>query len=407
MSAATPTAMRSPLRHRPFALYWLSRGCSGFAYHMQGVAVGWQLYALTGDPLDLGLVGLAQFLPVLVLNLAVGQIADRFDRRLILAICRAVEGVASLILATGTMGGWIGRESILAVMALVAAARAFEEPTVAALLPDLVPRVLISRAAALAAAIMQVAKIAGPALGGLLYVFGPAVVHEVSALLFLFGALSIGLVRVERGVRVPVPFSLATLFSGLDFVRRQPVILGALLLDMFVVLLGGATALLPIYARDILDTGPWGLGLLRAAPAIGALTLSTLLARHALKRRVGALMFGSTIVFGLATVVFGLSTSLWLSLAALVVLGAADIVSVVIRVTLVQTQTPDHLRGRVSAANSMFTTTSNRLGDFESGLAAALLGTVPAVLLGGLGTVAVALLWMLLFPALRRADTLD
>ncbi|MGH7309040.1 MAG: MFS transporter [Candidatus Rokuibacteriota bacterium] len=393
--------------HRSFALLWSARVLSTLAFHVQAVAVGWQLYELTGSALDLGLVGLVQFVPMVLLALAAGQAADRYDRRGIVIVCQLVKAAAAVTLALGTGGGWLGRESILATMALVGAARMFETPTLAALVSDVVPRPLIPPAAAWSISANQTARIVGPALGGVLYGFSPTVTYVVIAALVILAALGAALIRGRRVAGEREPVTLETVLSGVAFIRHRPVLLGTMSLDLFAVLLGGATALLPIFARDILSTGPVGLGLLRAAPAVGALAMSVLMARHPLQRRIGRALFRAVVVFGAATVAFGLSTNLVLSLVALTVLGASDVVSVVIRFSLVQIRTPDVMRGRVSAVHSLFTGTSNQLGEFESGLAAALFGPVPAVLIGGLGTIAVAALWMRLFPELRRIHTYE
>ena len=394
------------LHHRPFALFWSARICTSFAYQMQSVAIGWRVYELTGSPFDLGLVGLAQFMPVLLLTLLVGHVADRYDRRRIVAICQVTEAVAALALAIGTLTGVLGVPGIFAIVALIGAARAFESPTLSALMPGLVGEARLQQASAWSASANQTASIIGPAFGGLLYVFGAAVPFVVATLLFAAASLLVSQIRLDRPVPTREPATLRSVFSGLAFIRANPAVLGAISLDLFAVLLGGATALLPVYARDILHTGSWGLGLLRGAPAVGALAMSVLLARRPLRRHAGRVMFGAVIVFGVATAVFAVSRSLPLSILALVTLGAADVVSVVIRFALVQMRTPDAMRGRVSAVNMLFVGTSNQLGEFESGATAALLGTVPAVLLGGLGTIGVALLWMRLFPALRESDQL-
>jgi MFS family permease len=371
------------------------------------VAVGWQLYDLTNNPLDLGLVGLFQFLPIVSLTLVVGSVADRYDRRLIVATCRVILGACAAVLAFGTVGGWLSAGVIFTVVAVVGCAQAFENPTMTALMPGLVPRRELARAMVWYTTASQVARISGPALGGLLYLLGPTVAYGVGAGLFLVAALSTIPLKVQRTVNAKAPVSLASIFAGLTFAWRTPVILGSISLDLFVVLLGGATALLPIYARDILQTGPEGLGLLRSAPAAGALLMSGALMFFPVRERVGPLLFGAVTVFGLATIVFGLSTSLPLSIGALMVLGASNFVSAVIRHSVVQLRTPDEMRGRVTAVFSLFTGTSNQLGDCESGLTAALFGVVPSVLIGGIGTVLVAGLWMCLFPEIRRMQTLD
>ncbi len=369
---------------------------------MLGVAVGWQLYELTGSALDLGLVGLAQFVPMVLLTLVVGQVADRADRRLIVSVCEVVKAAAAVALALGTIGGWQSRTSIFALVALLGAAQAFENPAMTALVPEVVPRPRIAPAMAWVISAGQTAQIVGPALGGFLYAAGPGAAYfTAGAMAILAGALAAA-VRVERRLRPREPVTLETVFSGVAFIQSRRVLLGTMSLDLFAVLLGGATALLPVFARDILTVGPVGLGLLRSAPALGALAISVFLARYPLERRIGPTLFRSVIVFGVATVVFGVSTNFALSLVALTILGAADVVSMVVRMSLAQIRTPDAMRGRVSAVHSLFTGTSNQLGAFESGVAAALVGTVPSVVIGGLGTILVAALWMALFPELRR-----
>ncbi len=374
---------------------------------MLGVAVGWQLYELTGSALDLGLVGLVQFVPMVVLTLVVGQVADRGDRRVIVIVCEVVKAAAAAALALGALGGWQSRTSIFALVALLGSAQAFENPAMTAMVPEVVSRPLIARAMAWVISAGQTAQIVGPALGGVLYAFGPGAAYFTAGALFVLAGGLAAAIRIERTVRRREPITLETVFSGVAFIQSRRVLLGSMSLDLFAVLLGGATALLPVYARDILGTGPSGLGLLRAAPAGGALATSVFLARYPLERRIGVTLFRSVIVFGVATAVFGVSTNVVLSLGALTILGAADVVSMVIRMSLAQIRTPDAMRGRVSAVHSLFTGTSNQLGAFESGVAAALLGAVPAVLLGGLGTIAVAGLWMVLFPELRRLGRLE
>jgi len=369
---------------------------------MLGVAVAWQLYELTGSALDLGLVGLVQFVPMVPLTLVVGQVADRCDRRVIVIACEVVKAAAAAALALGALGGWQTRASIFALVALLGAAQAFENPAMTALVPEVVARSLIAPAMAWVISAGQTAQIVGPALGGFLYVFGPGAAYFTAGAMFILAAVLVMAIRIERVVRPREPITLETVFSGVAFIQSRRVLLGSMSLDLFAVLFGGATALLPVFAKDILGVGPVGLGLLRSAPAVGALAISIFLARYPLERRIGPNLFRSVIVFGAATVVFGLSTSFALSLVSLTVLGAADVVSMVIRMSLAQIRTPDAMRGRVSAVHSLFTGTSNQLGAFESGVLAALIGTVPSVLLGGVGTIAVAGLWMLLFPELRR-----
>ena len=392
---------------RPFVLFWFARVFAMVAHQMLAVAVGWQMYALTGSALDLGLVGLAQFVPSFLLVLAAGYAADHFDRRRVLQSCMAVEALAAVGLCAGSALGWVSATAIFALIFVVGAARAFQMPAMQALLPALVPPSLLSRAIAANASASQAGIIVGPALGGLVYLAGPAAVYATSTVLFLLTGLMVHLIEARHAPRAAHPSGLSSVLDGIRFIRHRPAVLGAISLDLFAVLLGGAAALLPIYARDILHTGPWGLGLLRSATAVGALGMALWLARHPLRDRVGRRMFGAVVLFGIATIVFGVSRSFALSLVALVVLGAADMVSVVIRQSLVQLQTPDHMRGRVSAVNALFFGTSNQLGEFESGVTAAWLGVVPSVVVGGIGTLVVVALWMRLFPALARIDRLE
>jgi len=397
------------LRHqRPFVLYWLARVSTALAHQMITVGVGWQMYALTGSALDLGLVGLAQFVPSVLLLLLAGHVADRHDRRRVLQMCAVAEALAALTLGAGSALGMLTPQAIFALVFLVGAARAFRTPTMQALLPSLVPESMLARAIAANTTASQAASVAGPAIGGIVYIAGPAVVYGACAALFVAAGALIHFVRPRRLQQRPSPSTgLASMLDGIRFIRHRPVVLGAISLDLFAVLLGGATALLPIYARDLLHTGPWGLGLLRSATAVGALGMALWLAHHPLGARAGRKMFVAVAVFGAATIVFGVSRSFALSLAALVVLGAADVVSVVVRHTLVQLETPDHMRGRVSAVNALFFGTSNQLGEFESGVMAAWLGVVPSVVVGGLGTLVVVMLWIKLFPDLAGFDRLE
>jgi MFS family permease len=396
--------------HPAFALFWGGRIVSILSFQMLMVAIGWELYSLTGSALDLGLVGLAQFVPMLVLTLLVGHVADRYDHRIILMVCQAGEALAAAVLVCGTMTGWLDPIAIYVVTALVGAARAFEIPTMVAIIPALVPRPLVPAATAWFATANQAGQIVGPILGGLLYGcygLGPAIVYGTAIALWCIGAMFLAMMKMERAPRSVEPMSLRSLMGGFQHVRHDPVILGTIALDMCAVFLAGAGALFPIFARDILKTGPWGLGLLRAAPAVGALAMSLWLARRPLTLPIGTVLFSVISVFDLATLVFALSTHLLLSLAALAVLGAADVVSVVIRFSLVQLRTPAEMRGRVSAVNGMFTGTSNYLGDFRAGAVAALIGAPMAVAFGGAGVFLVVALWLFLFPQLRRIRSLD
>ena len=394
-------------KHPPFQRFWCTRILSSLSFQMLAVAMGWHIYALTHSAFALGLVGLAQFLPMFLLTLVVGHVADRYDRRRIAAICQSLESVAALLFAFGTFGGWISAPVIYALAACVGAARAFESPAVASLLPAVVPRGYLPKATAWATSANQTAQIAGPALGGLLYGIGPGAVYLACTLSFAAAAASVWSIPLQARPASRAPVTLESVFSGIAFIRKEPVILGALSLDLFAVLFGGATALLPIFARDVLHAGPLGLGLLRSGTAIGALAGTIWLAHFPLRNRPGAAMFGGVIAFGLATVVFGLSHQFLVSLFALMVLGASDTISVVVRLSLVQLRTPDDMLGRVSAVNSLFIGTSNQLGEFESGVTAGWWGARPAVLVGGIATITVALLWMKLFPELLRTRSLE
>nr|WP_090551312.1 MFS transporter [Paraburkholderia caballeronis] len=395
------------MRNRAFQRFWGARVLSSLSFQMLAVAMGWHIYALTHSAFALGLVGLAQFLPMFVLTLVVGHVADRYDRRRIAAICQGVESVAALVFAWGTFGGWLSAPLIYLLAACVGAARAFESPAISSLLPGVVPRPQLPQATAWATAANQTAQIVGPAFGGLLYGIGAGPAYLACALSFALAAALVVTIPLQTKPASRAPVTLESVFSGIAFIRSQPVILGALSLDLFAVLFGGATALLPVFARDILHAGPIELGLLRSASAVGALAGTIWLAHFPLRRRPGAAMFGGVIVFGLATVAFGLSHSLIVSLVALALLGASDVVSVVVRLSLVQLRTPDEMLGRVSAVNSLFIGTSNQLGEFESGVTAGWWGAQRAVLIGGLATIGVALLWMKLFPELRGTRSLE
>lgn len=400
--------LKSSLLKQPnFSKFWTSRMLSSTSFQMLSVAIGWQMYALTHDPFSLGLVGLAQFVPMVLLTLVVGQVADRFDRRRIVYLCQVIEALTAGFLFYGNIAGWLGREQILVAATILGACRAFEGPSVSALLPQLVSKEILQKAIAWGTSAGQTAQILGPSLGGLLYSLSPSYVYGTATISLLISSISIWSIRFKKIERNSEPVTLESIFSGLVFVRKHPVILGTISLDLFAVLLGGATALLPIFAQDILKTGPWGLGLMRTAPAIGALLMSIVLANFPLRKSFGPILFSALGIFGMATMLFAISTNLFISLLALFIIGASDVVSVVIRHSLVQLQTPDEMRGRVNAVNSLFIGTSNQLGEFESGTMAGLIGTVPAAFIGGLGTVIVAGLWMYLFPSLRRIRSLS
>ena len=391
------------LKIRPFMRFWLARLGGIAANQMLLVAVAWHLYDITGSAWDLGLVGLFQFVPALLMTLPAGHVADRLHRGRIFAACMAAQALVALLLVAATQGGYATRGLVFGISVVLGVARAFQMPAQQALTPLLVPPTLLARAVAVSASGVQAAVIGGPALGGLLYVTGATTVYlSCATLLALSCALALAVRHPHQAATEGATWR--TVLAGVGFVWRHKLLLGATSLDLFAVLLGGATALLPISARDILHTGPQGLGLLRAAPAVGALAMSLVLARWPLQRRVGGKLLGAVAVFGVATVVFGLSEHFGLSLLALAVTGAADNVSVVTRQTLVQLETPDAMRGRVAAVNSIFIGASNQLGEFESGATAALFGPVGSVVMGGAGTVLVAALWLRLFPALARRD---
>ncbi len=370
------------------------------------VALAWQMYDLTSRAWDLGMVGLMQFVPALLLTLPAGQLVDRVDRRGVLAAALMLQAVVAAVLTWGSLHGWVDRNVIFAASALLGVARALQWPAQQAIVPALVPAAQLPRAYAMSSTLNKVAIIGGPALGGFIYAFGAAAAYG-ACLAFL----AVSVVQVASIQRIPVvpskeSVSFRTLFAGVGFIWRKKAVLGAISLDLFAVLLGGATALLPMYAKDILQTGPWGLGLLRSAPAAGALVVGILLARTPLARHVGRRMFIAVAIYGVAIVVFGLSRDFMLSLFALAVSGAADMVSVVIRQTLVQLDTPDEMRGRVAAVNGVFIGASNELGEFRAGTVAEWMGPIGAVIVGGVGTLIVAALWIRWFPSLARRDRL-
>jgi MFS family permease len=389
-------------QHAPFARFLSARFLSSVAIQMQTVAVGWQVYALSRDPLDLGLIGLSQFLPFILLVLPAGQVADRYNRKLIMALCLITELACAALLLAFTLIGLTEPWPVFAVMVLFGTARAFAAPAQQSLMPNLIPPAAFGNAVAINSSAWQIATIAGPAIGGALYLAGPAVVYGTAVALFVVAITLTLLVQAPKQPTHLEPATWHTVLEGLRFVRSRPIVLGAISMDLFAVLFGGATALLPAYASDILHVGPDGLGLLRSAPGIGAAVTAAWLTFRPVSRHVGGAMFSGVAIFGLATIVFGLSTQFWISFVALVILGASDMVSVFVRHMLVQLETPDALRGRVSAVNAMFIGASNELGEFESGLTASWWGLKPAVIVGGVATLAVAGLWARWFPALRR-----
>lgn len=414
---ATQTTQRdaghAAFLYRPFQLYEIARFCIVFCTEMQSVAVGWQVYEITRRPLDLGLTGLVQFLPGILLFLLAGHVTDRFDRRKLLTLCYLGFAVCSALLLVVTLRQDLLHERqtvapIFAILFLVGTVRCFSMPASRALLPQLVPAEIFPNAVAWNSSVFQAATILGPALGGVVYALtkGPAAVYAFALVSGLMAAVVTLRIHVQERPRARERFSLQTVFAGFRYIWEKKLILGSISLDLFAVLLGGAVALLPVYAKEILSTGPWGLGLLRAAPGIGAGVMALLLAYKPLRKRAGATMLWCVAAFGVFTIVFGVSRSLQLSLVSLFFVGAADMVSVVVRGTLIQVETPDEMRGRVNAVDMIFIGASNELGEFESGLAAQWLGAVPAVVLGGAGTILVTILWAWMFPELRRAEKL-
>ena len=394
-------------QHRGFLFYWLSRLCATFAVNMVSVSVGWQVYDLTRDPFDLGLIGLVQFLPALLLVLVTGWVADRFNRRMIMALCLAGEAVAVMALLAFTISGSEMVVIVFGILLFFGIVRAFMGPASQSLAPNLVPTRDLASAIAWNSSAWQIATIVGPVAGGLLYGISPEAPYAVALAMMIIGAILILLVPKPAQKILGDKASWETVIAGFRYVWKEKIVLGAISLDLFAVLLGGATALMPIFARDILDVGPWGLGLLRAAPAVGALTVAAWLAFHPIRNHAGLLLFAFVTMFGLTTIVFGLSTLVWVSVVALILMGASDMVSVYIRETLIQLWTPDAVRGRVNAVNMVFVGASNELGEFRAGMSAAVFGAVSAVVIGGAGTVAVAALWARFFPDLRRARHLD
>ncbi|WP_437508886.1 MFS transporter [Sorangium sp. So ce1099] len=408
-AALEPSSPIAAFKSRDFRVYAAARLLATMAYQMQSVAVGFQVYALTRDPLALGYVGLAQFLPVAGLSLAAGHTADRFDRRGILVLCYLTSSLAALALFLIARAPSPNLSAIYGVLVLLGTVRAFQGPAGSSLLPALVPAAHFQNAATWQSTLWQVGAIGGPSVGGLLYGLWKAAapVYLTASLALAAACAGLLAVQVRTGRMEKKPPSLATALAGLRYVYRKKVLLASISLDFVAVFLGGAVALLPIYATDVLHVGPQGFGLLRAAPAAGAGVMAVLLAFRPIRRHAGRKMLLCVGLFGLATVVFGLSKSFPLSLAALTVIGATDMVSVVVRMTLEQLATPPEMRGRVSAVNMVFVGASNELGELESGTLARLIGTVPTVVIGGLGTMAVVLLWGWLFPELRAVDRLE
>lgn len=410
MDSTTATTGLSPSIHafdyRSFVLYWGARFFNGFAIQIVSVAVGWQIYDETRDPLLLGFVGLVQFAPALVFVLVTGTVSDRYNRRAIMGICIGVEALCTAAIAAFWIvhathgGGDHGMWPIFLMLTLFGVARAFLTPAMQSLTANIVPREAFANAVAWNSSAMQASFTIGPALGGLIYGLSSIAAYGTAFVMFAVAAVLVVLIPKPAQKTMIEPRSLDTMLAGFRYIWSQPVVLGAISLDLFAVLLGGATALLPVFARDILDVGPWGLGFLRSAAGVGALMMGVWLVHNPIRDHAGIVMFASVAIYGLAIMIFGLSTTLWISIPALAIMGAADMVSVNVRATLVQLATPDDVRGRVTAVNSVFIGASNELGEFRAGTMAAVIGAVPAVVVGGAGTLVVAALWTRLFRPL-------
>ncbi|MCX8502613.1 MAG: MFS transporter [Beijerinckiaceae bacterium] len=400
------TTRSSAFASRDYRVFFTSRVLSALGHQMEVVALGWLVYEMTGSAFALGLIGLASFLPVLTMSLISGHVADRFDRRWIAIICYILIAIGSAGLIVCALIGTPALYAVYGITILLGFARSFSNPATQALMPTLVPREALPNAISWSTSAWQSASIVGPALGGILYIFGPGTVFGIAGLMFIGACFCLYAIHTRPEAQKREPATLEAALAGIRFMREKPVILGAISLDLFAVLLGGASALLPVYAHDILMTGPWGLGVLRSAISVGAILMAIVLARFPVNRNSGRLMLISVAIFGLTIIVFGLSTNFWLSLAALLVMGASDMISVYIRQTLVQSETPDAMRGRVSAVSTVFIGASNELGEFESGMMAAAFGTVPSVVIGGIGTLIVVALWATFFPSLRDRDRL-
>jgi MFS family permease len=394
-------------RHRSYTLFFASRFLTAFATQIVSVSVGWQMYDETKNPFYLGLIGLFQFLPSLVLVLITGTVSDRYNRRAIVSACMVLGAISTGFMLFMTLTGTFSPYPVFAVMLLFGIERAFMAPAVQSLAPNLIPPEDLPNAVAWNSSSWQAATIIGPVAGGLLYGVNATVAYSVALLFLLAGAVLTAMIAkpVQRVSKEKPTWN--SLLAGFSFIKSEKVVLGAISLDLFAVLLGGATALMPIYARDILTLGPWGLGLLRSAPGVGAIARALYLATFPIRHRAGVTMFIGVALFGAGTVIFGISSSVWLSVFALALMGASDMISVYVRETLIALWTPDEVRGRVSAVNMVFVGASNELGEFRAGTMASLFGAVPAVVIGGIGTLAVSIIWALSFPQLRRIDNLD
>ncbi len=403
-----PTGDRfAAFRHSSYTRFFFARFLLSFSQQIVSVAVGWQMYDQTGKAIYLGLIGLVQFLPSLLLMLVTGSVADRYNRRAIAALCSLVSALCTLALLVMTIMGTFTPLPVFAVLLIFGIERAFMSPAVQSLAPNLVPERALSNAIAWNSSSWQLAAITGPVLGGLLYGVSATTAYSVAVIFSVLGAALLYMIPKPEQKTTGETKNWAMILGGFSFIRAERVVLGAISLDLFAVLLGGATALMPIFARDILTLGPWGLGLLRAAPGLGAIVMAIFLAAYPLKHRAGIYMFIGVALFSLGTIIFGVSTNTEVSIAALALMGAADMVSVYVRESLIALWTPDHLRGRVNAVNMVFVGASNELGEFRAGTMASIFGAVPAVVIGGIGTLAVAAIWASSFPKLRQIDTLD
>ncbi len=406
-SPTDDTSRYAAFAHPAFMRYWLARFSATMAVQIVTVAVGWQIYDLTRNPFDLGLIGLIEFMPALLLVFVTGMAADRCGRRMIMALSAIVEAGCAIALLVLTLTGSISATAVFIVIGVFGVARAFFGPASSALLPNIVPVPLFANAVAWNSSAWQLASIVGPALGGLLYGISAPTAYVTATVMMLVAAFLALTIQQEGAGNTSERASFADFLGGFAYIWREKIVLGAISLDLFAVLLGGAVALLPVFARDILQLGPTGLGFLRAAPGIGAIGIAVLLTGTPIRDHAGRIMFVCVALFGLFTTVFGFSSLAWLSIVALALAGAADMVSVYIRETLIQIWTPDRLRGRVNAVNMVFVGASNELGSFRAGSMAALVGVVPAVVFGGVGAIAIAGLWAWLFPELRKARRLD
>jgi len=394
-------------RHRSYSLFFTARFLAAFAIQIISVAVGWQMYDVTKNALYLGLIGLVQFLPSLLLILVTGSVSDRYNRRAIVAICLTISALCAAALLALTVTGTFAPIPVFIVLVVFGIERAFMGPAVQSLAPNLVPEQDLANSFAWNASSWQTASIVGPVAGGLLYGLGPTVAYSVALAFMVAGAALVYLIPKPAQRKVGEPTSWSYILAGFGFISTEKVVLGAISLDLFVVLLGGAVALMPIFASDILTLGPLGLGLLRAAPGVGAIAMAIYLATFPIKRDSGVKMFIGVAIFGAGTLLFGLSQTTWLSIVALAIMGAGDMVSVYVRETLIALWTPDEVRGRVNAVNSVFIGASNELGEFRAGTMAHFVGAVPAVVIGGIGALAVSVLWAGIFPQLRKIDTLE